>query len=142
MLEQQIKHPKRGSFRHFVLKSEFNPAWTLFNVRELGDIITQHWCSHLVNKYEHERKFCQQNQLPFEDWFWPVPSAAPRDWMSRFLIGSLFDTHKAGLCDRCFLVSRKQTRNMFDLTNTWKRLILSDTFFTHDDFIINELTDQ
>ena len=26
---------------------------------------------------------------------------------------------------------------MFDLTNTWKQSVLSDTLYTHDDFIID-----
>ncbi|KAG1816656.1 hypothetical protein DFJ58DRAFT_673505 [Suillus subalutaceus] len=126
----------------FVLKSEFNPAWTLFNVHELGDTITSHWRSHLFMLYEQQREFWQSIDKPLGEWFRPLPTLVPQDWMSDFLTEQVFDVIKAGLCNRRFLVSRKQTATMFDLTNTWKKSLLSDTLRTFDDEIANILVDD
>ncbi|KAG2107746.1 uncharacterized protein F5147DRAFT_553294, partial [Suillus discolor] len=98
-----------------------NLAWTLFNVKELGEAITGPWHSHLEHKYEQMRELHKSINKPMEEWLQPTPSTAPRKWMSDFLSGRIFDIYKAGLCDHRFLVSRKQTRNLFDLSNTWKK---------------------
>ncbi|KAG1863205.1 hypothetical protein DFJ58DRAFT_656525, partial [Suillus subalutaceus] len=90
-----------------VLKSEFNPAWTLCNVRELRDTITSHWRSHLSMLYERQREFWQSIDKPLGEWLRPLPMPIPQDWMLNFLTEQVFDVVKAGICDRRFLVSRK-----------------------------------
>lgn len=122
-----LSNTNTGTTNVFVLKSQFNPAWTLFNVKELGDIITGSWRSHLNIKYDQMREHRTIVNKPMEEWLRPTPSTALREWMSDFLSGRIFDVFKAGLCDNRFLVSRKQIRNLFDLSNTWKKSVLSDT---------------
>ena len=50
----------------FVLKAEFNPAWTLFNVCEMQNVIYESWCSHLFIKYEQMIELCCSIDSPVD----------------------------------------------------------------------------
>jgi hypothetical protein len=137
----RLSNLSAGSADVFVHKTEFNPAWMLFNVQKLGETITESWRSHLHKLYDRQIDSAKRNGDPVEPWVCPRASPRPKDWIRLFLDGMTFDVIRTGLPDRRFLVSRKRTSNLFDLTNTWKKVILSDTFLTDDDHITQALLD-
>jgi len=46
---------------------------------------------------------------------------------------TIFDVKRAGLCDKRWLVSRKRTRNLFDVSQAWKRSLLTELDSSRDD---------
>ena len=48
----RLTGPKSSSGEVFVLKTHFNPAWSAFNVHELGKVVTESWLSSL-HKYDY-----------------------------------------------------------------------------------------
>jgi hypothetical protein len=123
-----------------VLKSEFNPVLNYFNAKELGDTIVSFWR--------------QSMEMWIDDKIPPVyASASEEDWnlgkhwlLEEMEQGKLYPesvvTPKGGaagsrllpdvtklnsLMRARWLVSRRRTRNLFDLTNLWKRMVLSST---------------
>jgi hypothetical protein len=108
-----------------VLKSEFNEAWNYFSAKELGSTIIEYW----RNWINHAKvgnfsvtfpRFsgavgdlgCVPNELTqlvhTPDGIEPVP-----------------DVTRLGFEKRRFMVSRKRTRNLFDLTSIWKKVVLT-----------------
>jgi hypothetical protein len=124
-----------------VLKSSFNLAWNYFNATEFGEAITSYW------KEWYDRADRGEYSLKNPKRLFPAPtgdlggldSTGSRFW-SEFSNGSgdtvwLPDIRKISMLDRRFLVSRKRTRNMFDLTNLWKQ----DVFAKLDEKVSEEL---
>jgi len=79
-------------------------------------------------------------------WRRVVPSERPCDWIvthyGRLTDGgsgeksveeTIFDVKRAGLCDKRWLVSRKRTRNLFDVSQAWKRSLLTELDSSRDD---------
>jgi hypothetical protein len=108
-----------------VLKSEYNLAWDYFNAKKLGDIVLGTW-RNWITAATHNRysivypKFSSDlyglkssdeefnSLVETTDGFLPVP-----------------DITKIGFDKRRFIVSKKRTRNLFDLTSLWKKTVLS-----------------
>lgn len=111
-----------------VLKSQYNTAWNYFNAKELGEVILGYW------RDWYERADRGHNTL-YTNVEWPRPT---RDFGSLEVSSNLFtevpdtlggvvdipDIRKINILNRRMIVSRKRGRNMFDLTNLWKRLVL------------------
>ena len=108
-----------------VLKSKFNTAWNYFNTTELGNNILgywQDWIEH-ANKHQFDAEFPWFNEtlghvnLRSEHMLFvdegPIGSYVP-------------DTRKINILNRWMLVSRKQTCNLFDLTNLWKNNVIDN----------------
>jgi hypothetical protein len=108
-----------------VLKSEFNTAWNYFSAKELGDTVLGYWRGWLAaaesNAYSvkypafsgdlqdlegTERARCVLVNTP------SGPAPIP-------------DVRTIGLASRKLIVSRKRTRNLFDLTSLWKKTVLT-----------------
>ncbi|TBU22773.1 hypothetical protein BD311DRAFT_599531, partial [Dichomitus squalens] len=115
-----------------VLKSEFNTTWNYFNAKELGDVIFNYWNEW----YERAARWdfdVSDRSRPF-----PPPREGDRGTLTSpasaaFLMRvdppgrELFfvpDIRPLKIVDRRVIVSRKRGRNMFDLTNLWKKTVL------------------
>ena len=109
-----------------VLKSEFNTAWNYFSASQLGDTIIGFWREYLSR--------ADKGQLGSA--FYPAFSSAAHDLegtpdalTSTIQCSGGFmavpDLRKIGFLDRRMIVSRKRTRNLFDLTTLWKKLVLT-----------------
>ena len=107
-----------------VLKSEFNTAWNYFSAKELGDTILGYWRGWLAaaesgswsNRYPDEREVKDLHETPV-DFCLPLGSNGDLTLMP--------DVRKIGFSDKRILVSRKRTRNLFDLTSLWKHTVLT-----------------
>ena len=108
-----------------VLKSEYNLAWNYFSATQLGDTIMGYWREYLerarVGNYSKEFPGPDQwennvGRLPVKEELWfPCPKT------SRVIP----DISATGIFDRRLIVSKKRTRNLFDLTSSWKNLVVS-----------------
>jgi hypothetical protein len=123
-----------------VLKSEFNPVLNYFNAKELGVTI--------VSKWHQSMEMWADDKIPpvyasasEEDWelgkhwlkeemelgkTYPESVVSPKGGV----VGSrlLPDITKLNSLMRArWLILRRRTRNLFDLTNLWKRIVLSST---------------
>jgi len=125
-LEIKADQPK-GSADVLVLKSQYNLAWNYFNATQLGDTIFGYW-----------RTWLERAKAGLHDHEYPAPSS--RD--SRVTPGEfgtnmpgLWDLEKTKLFDSRVIVSRKRTRNFFDITNTWKRSVIE----TQEDLVVEDI---
>jgi hypothetical protein len=119
-----------------VLKSEFNPVLNYFNAKELGDTI--------VSKWRQSMEMWIDDKIPSayeEDWnlgkhwlkeemelgkLYPESVVSPKGGVAGSRL--LPDITKLNSLMRArWLVSRRRTRNLFDLANLWKRIVLSST---------------
>jgi len=79
-------------------------------------------------------------------WWNVVPSERPCDWIvthygrltdsvssEKSIEETIFDMKHAGLCDKRWLVSRKRTRNLFNVSQAWKRLLLAELDSSQDE---------
>ena len=119
--------PKSGAQTEvLVLKSEFNTAWNYFSASQLGDTIIGYWREYLAR--------ADNDRLGSIDY--PVFSSAARELRDApVALTSVIkttdgfvavpDLRKIGFLDRRTIVSRKRTRNLFDLTTLWKKLVLT-----------------
>jgi hypothetical protein len=110
-----------------VLKTEFNTTWNYFSARELGDTIFSTW-----------REYCDRadpltngNAPPANPNFDAhrgnldvVDPALDTEFMTAEGLYMLPDVRKLDVMSRRMIVSRKRTRNLFDLTSFWKKTVL------------------
>lgn len=109
-----------------VLKSSFNTAWNYFDAKELGDTIFGYWRtwwthSELMTwsgKYGHFEPSLGGLKKVDSDLCSVVLDPSGNE-------SSLPDIRKLDILNRRFIVSRKRTRNLFDLTSLWKKVVLS-----------------
>jgi hypothetical protein len=109
-----------------VLKSEFNPAWNYFNARELGDAVIETWRSWLkaADATDWRRSKYGMTNSSFEG----LDDVDPKfltTWETDSGPVAMPDIRKIGFDQKRFLVSRKRTRNLFDLTSLWKKTVLT-----------------
>ncbi|KAL7283876.1 hypothetical protein ACG7TL_001146 [Trametes sanguinea] len=132
-----------------ILKSTYNTAWNYFSAKELGDEILGYWRSW------YERADRGENTA-YTNVEWPRPSL---DWGSiddvdASVLTSVPDTvgdwvaipdvRKIGMLNRRVIISRKRGRNMFDLTNLWKKLVIENLGekVEYDSAAINPVADK
>ena len=116
----------------FVLKSTYNTAWDWFSAKELGDIVIGYWKQWLAaaesNRYSiRYPKFSGDTG--------GLGNTFPADLLVRVEVPggnvSMPDIRKIpGFLNRRMIVSRKRTRNLFDLTGLWKKTVI--TALEHD----------
>jgi hypothetical protein len=108
-----------------VLKSEFNTAWNYFSAKELGDTVLGYWRGWLAA--------AESNAFSIR---YPAFSGDLGDLegieAARCVVvntssgpSPVPDVRTIGLANRKLIVSRKRTRNLFDLTSLWKKTVLS-----------------
>ena len=111
-----------------VLKTEYNEAWNYFNAKELGDTILGYW------REWFDKAEAGQLKLPNKEW--PRVTAVtgsltvrsdlctqiPTGWGGTVAVP---DIRKINILNSRIIVSRKRTRNLFDLTSLWKKMVLT-----------------
>ena len=70
--ENRLKDPKPSPLGAFVLKSHFNPAWSAFNVHELGKQVTNSWLSSLAAMEQREQARKHHARGPVLDVYVPT----------------------------------------------------------------------
>jgi hypothetical protein len=109
-----------------VLKSEFNTTWNYFSASQLGDTIIGFW-----REYLERAESGQCNNMHF-----PAFSSAAADLkdvpdnlttliQTKDGFCAVPDIRKIGFQNSRTIVSRKRTRNLFDLTSLWKKMVLT-----------------
>ena len=106
-----------------VLKTEFNTAWNYFNATKLGDTILGFWRDWIV--HAEEGRF----SVFFPQYSDDTGSVLARPELTT-LVGAnapfvIPDIRKINILNRRMIVSRKRTRNLFDLTTLWKNTVIS-----------------
>ena len=108
-----------------VLKSEFNTAWNYFNASELGNTILGYWRDWLQHaetgnytlkfpRYSVDRADLEETETELTILLTDLDG----------LVTPLPDVCKLDILKRRMIVSRKRTRNLFDLTTLWKKIVL------------------
>ena len=112
-----------------VLKTEFNPVWNWFNAKELGDEILNYWREWSNRAFDTggitSADIRDGYPRPTER-FGDLKDILPELTSEQVSFGypiRIPDIRKISIIDSKFIVSRKRTRNLFDLTNLWKRSI-------------------
>ena len=108
-----------------VLKSKFNTAWNYFNATELGNNILGYWRDWIerADKHQFDAEFPW-----FEDTIGNIdPRSEHMLLVDEGQYGTFVpDIRKIGILNRRMIVSRKRTRNLFDLTNIWKNTVIDN----------------
>ena len=112
-----------------VLKTRFDDVWNWFSATELGKTITEYWD-------EWYRRAELNQYVTSLDHLFPAPDPTSEhgitdvrpDLFTRVCdnVGEeMFvpDLRKIGLLGSRWVVSRKRNTNLFDLTNTWKKIV-------------------
>lgn len=110
-----------------VLKSEYNTAWNYFSATELGNTILGFWRDYLnraetgglrsIQFPEHTKDLVGLHEYDVGAFGTDVQVVGGRAMMP--------DVRKIGFSNRRTMVSKKRTRNLFDLTNLWKNIVLT-----------------
>ena len=108
-----------------ILKSEFNTTWNYFSASELGNTILGFWRDWI----QHAEK--GNYNLSFPEFSTNLGDLDDTDeGLCSFVKDSqgqghlLPDVRQLDILKRRTIVSRKRTRNLFDLTNLWKNIVL------------------
>ena len=108
-----------------VLKSEFNTAWNYFSAKELGDTVLGYWRGWLAAA---ESNTFNIRYPAFSGDTGDLEDVEP----ARCVVVStptgplpIPDVRTIGFANRRMIVSRKRTRNLFDLTSLWKKTVIT-----------------
>ena len=108
-----------------VLKSEFNTALNYFSAKELGDTILGYWHGWLATvesgAYNIRYPAFSRDLGDLED----VEVAQCVIVNTPSGPSPILDIQILGLANRKLIVSRKHTRNLFDLTSLWKKTVIN-----------------
>jgi hypothetical protein len=125
-----------------VLKSRFDDVWNFFSAAELGKTITDYWAEWLERA--REGRYSSDPARPF-----PPYDEDRQDLVDvqqrlfervRLRDGEEAFTPslgKIGLLGSRWIVSRKRTKNLLDLTTKWKNMV----FDKMDEAIVSEISD-
>ena len=109
-----------------VLKSEFNTAWNYFQAHELGDVVLGYWRTWM-NQADNDQFDAQAGYYRYD------ASIGGLEDIDRELCSPVRtsdglvmmpDIRKLDILNRRMIVSRKRTKNLFDLTGLWKKTAL------------------
>ena len=134
-----------------VLKSEFNPVLNYFNAKELSDTIVSTWRQsmetwaddRIPQPYLNDEDAALFKETLLEETSFSAgfsEDVVTRKGCNRGATGGkvLLDVTKLNSLMRArWLISRKRTRNLFDLANVWKRMVLTSMDHTLFDDIIS-----
>jgi hypothetical protein len=117
---------KGGHDDVLVLKSEFNTAWNYFNSHELGDTVLGYWRTWF-NQADNGYLAAEDGYYRFDGSRGGLDLVDP-ELCSEYFTGDesvmLPDIRKLDILQRRVIVSRKRTRNFFDLTSQWKQTVI------------------
>ncbi|KAJ6524379.1 hypothetical protein B0H19DRAFT_847122, partial [Mycena capillaripes] len=108
-----------------VLKSTFNTAWDYFNAKELGDTVINYWRQYLV--VAESGRFINTGFPKADAGMGSLEAVAESSCTLLHTTDGLKllpDVRKTDILSRRMIVSRKRTKNLFDLTNLWKRAVI------------------
>jgi hypothetical protein len=124
-----------------VLKSRFDDVWNFFSATELGKTVTEYWAEWLRRAEKGEYSYDPARPfLPYEREGHDITDVLPK--LFRIVKGKdgtdAFspDLAKIGLLGSRWVVSRKRTKNLFDLTTKWKNAV----FQKLDEAITTDIT--
>lgn len=128
----RLRESSREGAEVLVLKSEYNTAWNYFNASELGDTILGYWREWITRAESG-------NYGSGFEWLGVDVDPATGPWLGEFntrvvipgggengrtLTVSVPDIRKMNILHRRMIVSRKRTRNLFDISTLWKKEVL------------------
>jgi hypothetical protein len=121
---------KSANTNVLVLKTEFNTAWNYFSASELGDTILKYWREWLERC--ERREFSLEFPRPSDTDFAYATSVQPGLSLTHTSVTEsdngdgqyIADVRKLSVSSSRMITSRKRTRNLLDLTNLWKRVVL------------------
>jgi hypothetical protein len=111
-----------------VLKSEFNTAWNYFNAKELGDTITGYWREWTDRGIRGElgNNSLYPEYISGHD---ADINLAPGCPTVAVMLGGrrvdVPDVRRLNILNKRMIVSRKRTKNLFDLTSLWKKIVIT-----------------
>ena len=103
--ERKLVNQTQTAADVLVLKTQYNIAWNYFNAHELGDRIMNYW-----------REWLHRNDTGNYNLEFPPP--VPKD-------SRRWDLRQTDLFNSKVILSRKRTRNFLDISNLWKRTVLT-----------------
>jgi hypothetical protein len=128
--ERWNKHLNNNKGQHdqvLVLKSEFNTAWDYFNVSELGKTIIEFWCDWIQHAKEGKYNTHFPQYTPDQaDLVDSLPELCASVVDANGLSQLVPDICKLDFLHRRMIDSFKRTRNLFNLTNLRKNIVLSN----------------
>jgi hypothetical protein len=108
-----------------VLKSVYNTAWNFFSAKEVGDTLFDNWRGWFTNAdaglFSLKHQMYSGSHGGLEDVDPELCSAVTTSEGLRYLP----DIRKLDIMNRRMIVSRKRTRNLFDLTSLWKKAVIT-----------------
>jgi hypothetical protein len=140
-----------------VLKSEFNPVWNYFSAKELENTIFGYWREWLdradrrafngefpnpLTSLDEDSGWCSIGDVMEPDpdlatSLFPGAAATTNEYWMRYL-----DLRKTDILNRKIIVSRKRTRNLFDLSSLWKKVVFEQLEALVGEDTSNELSGQ
>jgi hypothetical protein len=145
----------------FVLKSVFNPAWESFNVHELGNRVSQAWSNSLAHVHhardQHRSRSSKSSVFPFERGYdlvevttsglslageladaplTVVVEPSRKDSRTVYIRPTL-DLSKTGDTRKDWIVSRRRTKNLFDVLATLRKVVLDAPRIEDDPLFLN-----
>jgi hypothetical protein len=115
-----------------VLKTTYNTAWNYFSAKQLGDTVIGTWRKEIFLSTEDpalkslqgdERNRYAHPSSKLEALSSVAPELLTRFWTADG-VKDMPDIAKLGFLTRRMIVSRKRTKNLFDLTSLWKKTVL------------------
>jgi hypothetical protein len=121
-----------------VLKSEYNLAWDYFSATALGNTMMDTWRNGIDASLS--TTWHTTDYRPFDDPKYGSQIASSSrgqlfdcdpEFLTEFRVtdgtgvAEMPDLRKLGFLDKRFLVSKKRTRNLYDLTSLWKKTVLA-----------------
>jgi hypothetical protein len=151
----RLSTPVKSNDDVLVLKTKFNEAWAAFNVHEMGQRISGKWSEFLDGHSDTTDRLLRDPATYWQGIFRDsglhssdiAHGASPGESLVRgktFVTGRgvtyfsrMLDVQRAGFTSAKWIISRKRTRNTYDMVNLWKRTVLSDLYI--DRFTIHDV---
>ena len=113
-----------------VLKTKFNTAWNYFSASEFGDTILGYWREWLerADRRDFNTKFPPPSEEDFEFSGLCTPGVVRPVIHMQYPVSTgkyIADVGKLSISKAKVITSRKRTRNLLDLTNLWKKVVLA-----------------
>jgi hypothetical protein len=108
-----------------VLKSFYNSAWNYFSAQKLHDIVSDQWNRWLKAAEKGKKIHDAPPRLFAVGEVTHTPehlTVLVSDSVEQY---ELPDIRKTDIMSRCWLVSQKRNKNLFDLASTWKQSVIA-----------------
>jgi hypothetical protein len=123
--QNRLSENRREHEDLLVLKSQFNTAWNYFSATELGDTVLGYWRGWLAaaesNTYSARYPMFSGDCGDLEG----TEPARCAVVVTPSGPSPVPDIRTIAFANRRMIVSRKRTRNLFDLTSLWKKTVLN-----------------